>query len=110
MWDHTGSSGKDSFFDKLAPLKSTAMQTSTHHWHPGCTLSVDEMIVMQCGDSSEMIRMRKKPIDSGIKVWSVCDSGYMFHTFSHSKTRPLEDLYCVKGYSAKFGSSGGTFS
>lgn len=84
IYDETGCNGKEVFFDKLKPFMLIVTQTSKHLWHLECALSVNKMMVMQPRRSSELVWMKKNPACSGYKVWSIWDSGYMFHAFPHS--------------------------
>ena len=86
--DPEGDNGQSFFFNKVEPLFESIVKTSKRLWTPCQNLSVDEMMVMNYGRSSETVRMRNKPIGSGFKIWAICDAGYMFYAFPHSNRDP----------------------
>lgn len=89
--DHTGDNGRIYFFNKMEPLLSTVIEASQKLWHPSSYMSIDEMMIMCFGRSSESVRMRNKPVSSGFKMWSLCASGFMFTAFPHSNKNPWKN-------------------
>lgn len=89
--DPTGDNGSSYFFNKVEPLMSQVFNTSKHLWIPGKNISVDEMMVMMHGRSSESVRMKNKPISCGFKMWEICDRGYTYFSFPHSNRSPWRD-------------------
>lgn len=52
-------------------------------------------MVMNYGRSLETVRMRNKPIGSGLKIWALCDNGYTYYAYPHSHRFPW---HCCEDY------------
>lgn len=76
---------------------SHVFATSKRLQVPGKNLSVDEMMVMMHGRSTESVRMKNKPIKCGFKMWAICDHGYTFYAFPHSNRAQWRDCLKYKG-------------
>lgn len=47
-------------------------------------LTVDEMMIVCCGRSSETVRMKNKTIAAGFKMWALAEADIVYHSFPHS--------------------------
>ena len=66
--------------------------------HPGCKLSIDEMMKLFKGRSAQTHRMKKKPIKEGYKFFALCDqsTGFVFDFFPDGRLEKLTIIELVK--------------
>lgn len=83
--DHKKDGAKDWFTSKISPFLDHFCLTSKRLWLPASKISADEMMVICHGCSAYTARMKHNPIGSGFKIWAMCDAGYIFYVFPHSK-------------------------
>ena len=77
---------------KLVPLLDVLSQTFFHNYSPGQELVVDEAMVKYKGRAKGKVKMPKKPIKNGFKIWCCCCSccGYLcsFRLYSGKPVDP----------------------
>ena len=76
---------------KIKPVVDTLNETFLKHYNPGQELSVDESMVKYIGCCKGKVRMPKKPIKLGYKIWCCSCSccGYLC-TFQVYDGRPID--------------------
>ena len=71
--------GKVHASDKIKPVIDTLSETFLKHYSPGQEICVDETMVKYKGRCKGKVRMPKKPVKIGYKIWccSCCCCGYL---------------------------------
>ena len=74
----TPSTQHTSFFDKLEPVASMIRTSCQQAVYPSSWHSVDETIIAFKGRSKHTVRMQRKPVSEGYKIWVLaCRSGFV---------------------------------
>lgn len=89
--DNADISPTDGITRKFKPVLDVLSQTFFSNYSPGQELSVDESMVKYKGRVSGKVRMPKKPIKMGFKIWCCCCSccGYLC-TFQVYEGKPTD--------------------
>ena len=90
--NHETDQSGDYVFHKLEPLWSHIRNACEERWDPGFKISVDEMMIICQGRSSETVRMKNKPIPAGFKVWAAAQGGVVVNFIEHSNRYPWKYL------------------
>lgn len=98
----SGDTGKSFFFNKVEPALKNVVKNSKHLWILAHNFSADEMMVMNFGRSTETVKIRNKPIGSGIKIWALWNSGYLFYAYTHSNSQLWRDCGAYKRQLSQF--------
>jgi hypothetical protein len=77
---------------KLEPLISHFRANCMAHWVPGSNIAIDEMMIKYYGRSFHTIKMPKKPIKQGYKMWALCEAGYLYNFMFHSRKEGIGEL------------------
>jgi hypothetical protein len=59
---------------------------------PATNTTVDEMMVRFFGRSKHIVKMPKKPIKEGYKIFAICEAGYTYNWLFHSRTVGTTEL------------------
>ena len=70
----------------MEPLASHLRQHFQAHFRPSSNVSFDEMMVLCKGRSAHTIKMPRKSIDQGYKIYGLCDQGYRYRFLFYSGT------------------------
>jgi hypothetical protein len=77
----------EDWFKKIEPLSSRIRQRCVELVIPATECAVDEMMIRFHGRSKHTVRMPKKPIKEGFKVFAICQGGYTYNLrFTSPKT------------------------
>lgn len=87
----------DSWFSKVEPLSSKLGSAYCRYYVPSTDVSVDEMIVRFKGRFKHTFRMKNKPISTGYKIFSICDSGYTYSFLYTSRVNAVLGIQKVPG-------------
>jgi hypothetical protein len=71
---------------KVEPLASLLRKKFQAYVVVGQNISFDEMMVPFTGRSKHTIKMKNKPISEGIKIWALCDHGYLWDFLFYLRT------------------------
>ena len=77
---------KKEWWYRLEPLASIFHKASREYYIPGSELSVDELMIQCFGRSLHTVKMPKKPIKQGYRVYALAEHGYIW-TFSWSSRK-----------------------
>lgn len=84
--------GKAYASDKIKPVVDTLSETFLKYYSPGQEICVDETMVKYKGHCKGKVRMPKKPVKLGYKIWccSCCCCGYLcsFQVYNGTPTDP----------------------
>ena len=67
-------------------------ETCRSCWAPGSNVSINEMMIKFQGRSQHIVKMPKKPIKRGYKVWALCERGYLSNFMYTSKVHATAEL------------------
>jgi hypothetical protein len=90
--DLTGALTDAEWYKKLEPLSSSICTRSQELAVPGTNTSVDEMMVRFFGRSKHTVRMPKKPIKEGFKIFAICQRGYTYNWLYCSRKTGIANL------------------
>lgn len=77
---------KKEWWYRVEPLASIFHKAARKYYTPGSELSVDELMIQCFGRSLHTVKMPKKPIKQGYKVFALAEHGYIW-TFSWSSRK-----------------------
>ena len=77
---------KKEWWYRVEPLASTFHKASREYYRPGSNLSIDEIMIQCFGRSLHTVKMPKKPIKQGYRVFALAEHGYIW-TFSWSSRK-----------------------
>lgn len=80
------------WYQKVEPLASTLQQQFQQYYLPSTKVAIDEMVVRFCGRSQHTLKIRKKPIKQGYKIFALCDHGYTYAFLWYSATQGIAQL------------------
>ena len=62
------------------------------NWLPATYVAIDEAMLLFCGRSEDIVKMKNKPIEEGFKIWVLVDLGYVYNWlwFSGHKKKGTE--------------------
>jgi len=69
---------KEIFAWKVEPIASIVKQNCKDLWSPSSHLSIDEAMIAYRGRTLDKVKLPKKPIKEGYKVWVLGDGGYVY--------------------------------
>jgi len=88
---------KKEWWYKLEPLASTFHKASQQYYTPSSNVAIDELMVKCSGRSSHTVKMPKKPIKQGYKIFALADHDYIW-TFSWSSRQlGIADMFKYPG-------------
>jgi hypothetical protein len=90
--DPTETYSDKEWFRKLEPLNSKIRDRCQELVVPATNTTVDEMMVRFFGRSKHIVRMPKKPIKEGYKIFALCVAGYTYNWLLHSQTVGTTEL------------------
>ena len=73
------------WWEKMEPMSSIAQKRCQECYVPSSNVAIDEIMVKFEGRSVHTLRMPKKPVDHGYKVFALADSGYIYGWLYHSR-------------------------
>jgi hypothetical protein len=77
----------ENWFKKVEPISSRIRERCMELIVPATQCAVDEMMIRFHGRSKHTVRMPKKPIKEGFKVFAICQGGYTYDwRFTSPKT------------------------
>ena len=85
--------GAGVWWHKFEPLISTFREACRSGWTPSSNVSIDEKMIKFQGRSQPTVKMLKKPIKQGYKMWASCERGYLLNSCT-----PLE---CMERVSSR---------
>lgn len=80
------------WYKKLEPISSSIRQRCQTLAIPATNVSVDEMMVRFFGRSKHTVRMPKKPIKEGFKIFASCERGYTYNWLFCSRKTGIAEL------------------
>ena len=80
------------WFKKVEPLNSTIRRRFQEVVVPASDVTVDEMMIRFHGRSKHSVRMPKKPIKQGFKIFAICQRGYTYNWLFHSRINGTAEL------------------
>jgi hypothetical protein len=80
------------WFRKLEPLNSNIRDKCQELIVPATNTTVDEMMVRFFGRSKHIVKMPKKPIKEGYKIFALCEAAYTYNWLFHSRTVGTTEL------------------
>jgi len=80
------------WYTKLEPLSSSIRTHTQELAVPGTHTSVNEMMVWFFGSSKHTVRMPKKPIKEGFKIFAICQRDYTYNWLYCSRKTGIAEL------------------
>jgi hypothetical protein len=71
-------------YQKVNPWSEIVKSACIRLYSPGSFVAVDECMIRFKGRSSDTVRMPKKPIKEGFKIWAIAEGGYFLNWLWHS--------------------------
>jgi hypothetical protein len=63
---------------KVEPLSSSFKEAAQKHYQPGSNISIDETMIRCFGRTKHTVKMPKKPIQQGYKIFALAEHGYIW--------------------------------
>jgi Transposase IS4 len=76
----------------VEPVTSTVKQNCRIMWEPSSHLAIDEAMIPFRGRAHHKVKLPKKPIKEGYKIWVLGDNGYVYDWLWHSRIDGPEDI------------------
>ncbi|KAG5742566.1 hypothetical protein H9Q72_014563, partial [Fusarium xylarioides] len=71
-------------YQKVKPWSNIIKSASNRLYFPGSFVAVDEGMIRFTGRSGDTVKMPKKPIKEGFKIWAIAEGGYFLNWLWHS--------------------------
>ena len=82
----------ETFAWPVEPIATTVKQNCSALWFSSSHLAIDEAMIPYRGRIHHKVKLPKKPIKEGYKVWVLGDSGYVYNWLWHSRVDGPESI------------------